>query len=95
VKKEEGEQEFQYNSCPLRGHQKATSTSSRILAGVPLNTPRRDMLTVKKLQAMAKLKAAVKDKYFSLTADHWTSLAKENFPNMKMVHPLKRWNISW
>jgi len=38
-----------------------------------------DMLMVKKLQAMAKLKAAVKDKYFSLTADHWTSLANENF----------------
>jgi hypothetical protein len=38
-----------------------------------------DMLTVKKLQAIAKLKAAVKDNYFSLTADHWTSRAKENF----------------
>jgi hypothetical protein len=38
-----------------------------------------DMLTAKKLQAMAKLKAAVKGKYFYLTADHWTVLANENF----------------
>ncbi len=38
-----------------------------------------DILTAKKLQAMAKLKAAIKGKYFSLTADHWTSLANENF----------------
>jgi hypothetical protein len=37
------------------------------------------MLMAKKLQAMAKLKAAVKGKYFSLTADHWTLLANENF----------------
>ena len=38
-----------------------------------------DMLTVKKLQTTAKLKVAIKGKYFSLTADHWTSLANENF----------------
>jgi len=38
-----------------------------------------DMLTVKKLQSTAKLKVAVKGRYFSLTADHWTSLANENF----------------
>jgi hypothetical protein len=37
------------------------------------------MLTAKKLQAMAKLKSAVKGKYFSLTADHWTLLANENY----------------
>jgi predicted AlkP superfamily pyrophosphatase or phosphodiesterase len=38
-----------------------------------------DMLTAKKLKAIEKLKAAIKGKYFSLTADHWTSLANENF----------------
>jgi hypothetical protein len=36
------------------------------------------MRTTKKLQAITMLKAAVKGKYFSLTADHWTSLANEN-----------------
>jgi hypothetical protein len=28
---------------------------------------------------MAKRKSSVKGKYFSLTADHWTSLANENY----------------
>jgi len=38
-----------------------------------------DMLTAKKLKAIEKLKAAIIGKYFSLTANHWTSLANENF----------------
>jgi hypothetical protein len=38
-----------------------------------------DMLTAKKLQAITKLKAAIKGKYFHLKAGHWTSLANENF----------------
>ena len=37
------------------------------------------MLTVNQLKAIAKLKAAVKGKYFTLTADHLTLPANENF----------------
>jgi hypothetical protein len=38
-----------------------------------------DILTAKKVKAIERLKVAIKGKYFSLTADHWTSLANENF----------------
>jgi hypothetical protein len=38
-----------------------------------------DMLHAKKLDSSNRLKAYIKGQYFSITMDHWTSLANENY----------------
>ena len=39
----------------------------------------KDILHSKKLETSEKLKLMIKGKYFSLTTDHWTSVANENY----------------
>lgn len=46
---------------------------------VPDRKALKNILDAKKTQTMGKLKSFLNDKYFSITCDHWTSLAQENF----------------
>jgi len=38
-----------------------------------------DILSGKKIEASSKLKLFLKDRFFSITSDHWTSIANENY----------------
>ena len=51
-----------------------------------------DRLHSKKLEAMKALKACVSGEFFSLTADHWTSLANENYGALT-IHFIKDFEL--
>jgi hypothetical protein len=51
-----------------------------------------DTLNLRKLEAMKALKACVSGEFFSLTADHWTSLANENYGALT-IHFIKDFKL--
>jgi hypothetical protein len=51
-----------------------------------------NILHTKKLETTEKLKALIKGKHFSLTTDHWTSVANENFGAITL-HLIKQFEL--